>query len=102
MGRDIQAVKISDEERRVYGDKLRRSLDVLARMLRDRMFEDGPSQVGLEIELNLVGEQMAPSMRNAQVLDAVIDPDWETELGRFNLEINVPPRQLAGNALAEL
>jgi gamma-glutamyl:cysteine ligase YbdK (ATP-grasp superfamily) len=102
MGRDIQAVKVSDEERRVYGDKLRRSLDVLARMLRDRTFEDGPSQVGLEIELNLVGEQMAPSMRNAQVLDAVIDPDWETELGRFNLEINVPPRQLAGNVLAEL
>jgi hypothetical protein len=102
MGRDIQAVKISGEERRVYGDKLRRSLDVLARMLRDRMFEDSPSQVGLEIELNLVGGQMAPSMRNAQVLDAVIDPDWETELGQFNLEINVRPRQLAGNALVEL
>jgi hypothetical protein len=60
-------------------------------MLRDRMFEDSPSQVGLEIELNLVGGQMAPSMRNAQVLDTVIDPDWETELGQFNLEINVRP-----------
>ena len=102
MGRDIQAIKISGEDRRIYGDKLRRSLDVLTRMLRERMFEDGPSQVGLEIELDLVGGQMAPSMRSAQVLDALTDPAWGTELGQFNLEINVPPRQLTGDALAEL
>jgi gamma-glutamyl:cysteine ligase YbdK (ATP-grasp superfamily) len=102
MGRDIQAIKVSGEDRRVYGDKLGRSLDVLARMLRDRMFEDSPSQVGLEIELDLVGAQMAPSMRSAQVLDAVIDPAWGTELGQFNVEINVPPRQLAGDVLVQL
>ncbi len=102
MGRDIQPVKISGEDRRIYGDKLRRSLDVLARMLRERMFEPGPSQVGLEIELNLAGGQTAPSMRNAQVLDAITDPAWETELGRFNLEINVPPRELTGTALDDL
>jgi len=102
MGRDIQAVEISGEDRRVYGDKLRRSLDVLARMLREREFEASPSQVGLEIELNLVDGQMRPSMRNAQVLDAITDPAWGTELGQFNLEINVPPRQLAGDALTEL
>jgi gamma-glutamyl:cysteine ligase YbdK (ATP-grasp superfamily) len=102
MGRDIQAVEISGEDRRVYADKLRRSLDVLARMLRERTFEAGPSQVGLEIELNLVGAQMAPSMRNEQVLDAIIDPAWGTELGQFNLEINVPPRLMAGDGLAEL
>jgi len=102
MGRDIQAVKISGEDRRIYGDKLRRSLDALTRMLRERTFEADPSQVGLEIELNLVGGQMAPSMRNARVLEALTDPAWGTELGQFNLEVNVPPRQLSGNALAEL
>jgi gamma-glutamyl:cysteine ligase YbdK (ATP-grasp superfamily) len=102
MGRDIQAIEISGEDRRVYGDKLRRSLDVLARMLRELTFEAEPSLVGLEIELDLVDGQMAPSMRNAQVLDAITDPAWGTELGQFNLEINVPPRQLAGDALTEL
>ena len=102
MGRDIPAVKISDEDRRIYGERLRRSLEVLARMLRERAFEEAPAQVGLEIELNLVGARAAPAMRNAQVLDAITDPDWETELGQFNLEINVPPRRLAGDALAGL
>ena len=54
MGRDIQAIKISGEDRRRYRDKVRRSLEVFARMLHEHMFDTSPSQVGLEIELNLV------------------------------------------------
>ncbi|HEY1639380.1 MAG TPA: glutamate-cysteine ligase family protein [Streptosporangiaceae bacterium] len=102
MGRDIQAIKISGEDRRNYRDKLRRSLDVFDRMLHERLFEADPAQVGLEIELNLVDEQGQPSMRNADVLDALADPLWATEVGQFNLEINIPPLRLAGDALAGL
>jgi gamma-glutamyl:cysteine ligase YbdK (ATP-grasp superfamily) len=102
MGRDIQAIKISGEDRGRYRDKVQRSLEVLARMLRERLFESTPSQVGQEIELNLVDSRGAPSMRNADVLDAIADPAWATEVGQFNLEINVPPRQLDGDAVADL
>ena len=102
MGREIQAIKFSGEDRRLYREKVRRSLDALARMLRERLFEDGPAQVGQEIELNLVDSAAMPSMRNADVLDAIAHPAWGVEVGQFNLEINVPPRQLAGDALAEL
>ncbi len=102
MGRDIEAIKISGEDRRKYRDKVRRSLDVFARMLRERLFEADPSLVGQEIELNLVDSGGMPSMRNADVLDAIADPAWATEVGQFNLEINVPPRHLDGDALADL
>ena len=102
MGRDIKPITISGEDRRKYRDKVRRSLDVFARMLREGMFEANPAQVGQEIELNLVDEQGAPSMRNADVLKAIASPLWATELGQFNLEINVPPRRLDGDALADL
>jgi gamma-glutamyl:cysteine ligase YbdK (ATP-grasp superfamily) len=102
MGRDIQAIKISGDDRRKYRDKLQRSLDVFARMLSESRFEADPARVGLEIELNLVDADGEPSMRNAAVLDAIADPAWATELGQFNMEINVPPRQLAGDALADL
>jgi gamma-glutamyl:cysteine ligase YbdK (ATP-grasp superfamily) len=102
MGRDIQAIKISGEDRRKYRDKVRRSLDVFARMLRERRFETDRTLVGQEIELNLVDELGVPSMRNAEVLDAIADPLWATEVGQFNLEINVPPRTLDGDALAGL
>jgi gamma-glutamyl:cysteine ligase YbdK (ATP-grasp superfamily) len=102
MGRDIQVIKISGEDRRKYREKLRSSLEVFARMLRESPFEAGPSLMGLEIELDLVDEHGAPSMRNAAVLDAIADPAWATEVGQFNLEINVPPRRLDGDALAGL
>jgi gamma-glutamyl:cysteine ligase YbdK (ATP-grasp superfamily) len=102
MGRDIQPIKISGEDRARYREKVRRSLDVFARMLRERRFDTDVSQVGLEIELNLIDEQGMPSMRNADVLEAIADPAWATELGQFNLEINVPPQGLAGDAVAGL
>jgi len=102
MGRDIIAIKISGEDRRKYRDKVRVSLDVFARMLREHLFDANPSMIGLEIELNLVDERGEPSMRNADVLKAIASPAWSTELGQFNLEINVPPRHLAGDAMAQL
>jgi gamma-glutamyl:cysteine ligase YbdK (ATP-grasp superfamily) len=103
MGREIQPIKISGEDRRKYREKVRRSLDALASMLRDQMFDQAEEQVGLEIELNLVDSTGLPSMRSTEVLDQIADPEtWSTEVGQFNLEINIPPRRLAGSALADL
>ena len=102
MGRDIQATKFSGEDRRIYRDKVWRSLEAFATMLRERRFEADPAQVGQEIELNLVDSAGMPSMRNAEVLGALADPAWATEMGQFNLEINVPPRRLDADALADL
>src|SRR5450755_3168126 len=102
MGRDVPAIVISQADRRAYREKVRHCLDVLARMLRESRFETEPQQVGLEIELNLVDEDGWPSMKNTDVLSAIADPAWATELGQFNLEINVPPRPLAGTAFGEL
>src|SRR5215468_9668674 len=53
MGRDIQPIKISGEDRGRYRDKLQRSLEVFARMLREHLFDADNSHVGLEIEFNL-------------------------------------------------
>ena len=102
MGRDIQAIKISGEDRRKYRDKVRRSLDAFARMLRERRFDENPNTVGQEIELNLTDEHGMPSMRNAAALEAIASPAWDTEVGQFNLEINVPPRMLDGDSLDTL
>ncbi len=102
MGRDIAPMTFSGADRRTYRDKVRRSLDVFARMLREHAFGASTPNVGQEIELNLVDSDGAPSMRNADVLDAIADPTWATEVGQFNLEINVPPCQLDGDAIADL
>jgi hypothetical protein len=102
MGRDVPAISVSQQDRRAYREKVRCCLDVLARMLRESRFDTEPRQVGLEIELHLVDDAGRPSMTNAEVLGAIADPIWASELGQFNLEINVPPRPLADDALARL
>ena len=102
MGRDVPAMVVSQQDRRAYREKVRQCLDVFARMLRESRFETEPRQVGLEIELNLVDSDCLPTMTNTRVREAIADPTFASELGRFNLEINVPPRQLTGNALSEL
>ena len=102
MGREVPAIVVSRQDRRAYREKVRQCLDVLARMLRESRFDIEPQQVGLEIELNLVDEAGMPSMKNTEVLEAIADPAWASELGQFNLEINVPPRQLCGDALSQL
>ncbi|MGO8961664.1 MAG: glutamate--cysteine ligase [Streptosporangiaceae bacterium] len=93
---------VSQQDRRAYREKVRQCLDVFARMLRESRFDTEPRHVGLEIELNLVDSTGMPTMKNTTVLAALADPSWASELGRFNLEVNVPPRQLTGDALSAL
>ncbi len=100
MGKDVETTEFSREDRMRYRDKVRQCLDAFARMLADAHFEDGDGMSGLEIELNLVDERHDPALRNQRVLDALADPAFVTELGQFNIEINVPPRRLAGDGLA--
>jgi gamma-glutamyl:cysteine ligase YbdK (ATP-grasp superfamily) len=102
MGRDVPSIQVTQQDRRAYREKVRRCLDVLARMLMESSFDTEPRQVGMEMELNLVDAQARAAMTNTTVLAAIADPVWASELGRFNLEINVPPRPLSGEALGAL
>ncbi|MFI6505315.1 glutamate--cysteine ligase [Nonomuraea typhae] len=102
MGRDVPVVVFSREDRRTYREKVRRCLDVFAQMLREARFEVERPLAGLEIELNIVDEHGEAAMRNAQVLAAIAQPDWATELGQFNIEINIQPQALDGDGALAL
>ena len=43
-----------------------------------------------------------PAMSNRYVLDAIADPAYQTELGAYNIEFNVPPRPLPGHTGLDL
>src|SRR5215210_6427896 len=94
MGAEVDQTTFSRDDRKRHRAKVRKNLDVLARMLTESRFDFDRPMAGLEIELNLVDDQFEPAMRNAEVLAAIADPSFVTELGRFNIEINVPPRRL--------
>jgi hypothetical protein len=94
MGEEVAQQEFSREDRTRYREKVRRCLDVFARMLRESRFDADSPMTGLEIELNLVDDAGDPALKNREALEAIADPDFVTELGQFNLEINVPPKQL--------
>jgi hypothetical protein len=97
MGLDVPEIEFSREDRRRYREKVRACLDVLARMLAEAQFDFDRPLSGLEIELNLVDDDGNPAMRNAEVLGAIADDLWCTEIGQFNLEINLPPRRIGAD-----
>ncbi len=102
MGEKVEKTEFSREDRSRYRQKVRRSLDVFATMLRESRFDFERPMTGMEIELNLIDGNADPAFRNAEVLGAIADPDFQTELGQFNIEINLPPRRLGGDDIADL
>ena len=102
MGQEVAARTFTREDRQRYRRKVHACLEVFARMLAESRFEPARGSVGLEIELNLTTENADPAMANAAVLEAIADPDFQTELGQFNVEINVPPRLLGARVFDEL
>jgi gamma-glutamyl:cysteine ligase YbdK (ATP-grasp superfamily) len=102
VGEDVESTEFTGQDRQRYRAKVRRCLDVFARMLTESKFDFERPMTGLEIEFNLIDSRHDPAMKNTDVLTAIANPDFQTELGRFNIEINVRPRELSGDSSKEL
>ncbi|MDQ6815886.1 MAG: glutamate--cysteine ligase [Actinomycetota bacterium] len=102
MGEEVTATVFTREQRRHYRFKVKRCLEVFAQMLAESQFDPERRAVGLEIELNLTDKAGDPAMANAKALELIANPDFQTELGQFNLEINIPPHLLDGEVFSEL
>ena len=99
MGEEVDAQEFTRADRTRHREKVRRCLDVFARMLREARFDTDDPMTGLEVELNLVDDRGDPALKNSEALEAIADPDFQTELGQFNIEINVPPAKLREGGL---
>ncbi|MHA6626761.1 glutamate--cysteine ligase [Pseudonocardia sichuanensis] len=97
MGQDVDRRTFSRRDRQRYRAKVQRCLDALAVMLREHPFARDEPMTGLEVELNLVDHDLAPSLAGADVLRAIGAAQFQSELGRWNLELNLPPRPLPGD-----
>ncbi|MET0454971.1 MAG: glutamate--cysteine ligase [Mycobacterium sp.] len=102
MGDDVTQTEYSREHRLQYRRKVALSLDVFETMLHQASFEFDRPLTGMEIECNLVDAEYQPAMTNREVLASIADPAYQTELGAYNIEFNVPPRPLPGHSGLEL
>jgi hypothetical protein len=102
VGQQVAAQAFSREDRQRYRRKVRACLDVFARMLSESRFHPERRSFGLEIELNLTNDAGDPALVNAAALAAIADPNFQTELGQFNVEINIAPRLLEREVFRDL
>ena len=102
MGEKVEAGSSDLADRQLYRRKLRQCQEAFETMLAESRFDRPRALMGLEIELNLADDAGQPAMRNGQVLDAIASGDFQTELGRFNIEVNIAPHRLGGRVLEEL
>ncbi|MEV3930628.1 MULTISPECIES: glutamate-cysteine ligase family protein [unclassified Streptomyces] len=102
MGEKVVAGAFAPSDRQAYREKLTQCLTGLERLLSERRFDRPRNLMGLEIELNLAGSDGMPRMRNAEVLQRIASRDFQTELGMFNLEVNILPHRLSGRVFDQL
>ncbi len=89
-------------ELRSFISHLLRDVQALERMLDEGLIESGVHRIGAEQELFLVDAARRPAMLAMELLERVADPHYTTELGLFNLEINLDPLRFEGDCLSRL
>lgn len=77
-------------------------LRALEMMLERGMFEAGVRRIGAEQELALVDEALQPSPVGPEVLKELNEPKATTEIGRFNMELNLSPALFEGPVLGDM
>ncbi|GAB7035040.1 glutamate-cysteine ligase family protein [Streptomyces sp. NPDC021749] len=102
MGEKVAADGIDLADRERYRQKLHDCLEGLHRLLVEKRFDRPRNLMGLEIELNLAGDDGQPRMLNSQVLERIASQDFQTELAQCNLEVNILPHRLSGRVLDQL
>lgn len=79
-------------------------VESLHHMLEHNWFETNPIRMGAEQEMCIIYDRTyKPAPIAIEALEAMKDLPWvETELARFNLEINLDPRTFTGHCFSEL
>jgi CBS domain-containing protein len=89
-------------QKRQFITHLLHDVQALEVMIETGMIESGVRRIGAEQELFLVDQAWRPAPVGLDLLDAIEDPHFTTELGRFNLEINLDPLAFTGDCLSQL
>ncbi|HMO41034.1 MAG TPA: CBS domain-containing protein [Saprospiraceae bacterium] len=86
-------------ERNEYLVQVLHDIKALDIMLHEKMFEKGKQRIGAEQELCLIHDDGSPALTAPDILGAMTDPHFTTEIGKFNMEINLDPFELRSDCL---
>jgi CBS domain-containing protein/gamma-glutamyl:cysteine ligase YbdK (ATP-grasp superfamily) len=102
MGDKRVASGYDDVQMRAFTLGVLNDLQALELMLDGGMFEETPRRIGGEQEMFLVDSAMRPAPLSMEIIDMAGDHRLTTEIGKFNLEANLTPLDLAGDCLSRM
>lgn len=99
MGDKKVTSEYDDKQMRHFTLGVLNDLQALENMLSSGMFEEGVRRIGAEQEMFLVDSAMRPSPIVTELMEEARDGRLTTEIGKFNLEANLTPRDFNGDCL---
>ncbi len=97
--RRIEENELGGKTLRAFMGQLLRDLRALERMIDEGLIEEHVRRIGAEQEMFLVDSRLRPATVAMELLEAIDDPHFTTELGLFNLEANLDPQDFGGECL---
>ena len=87
-----------------FVSNLLQDMQALEYMLHNQFFETGITRIGAEQEMCIIQKKSFKAAPIAlEIMDLLQDKPWlDTELAKFNLEINLDPRIFTGSALKDM
>jgi len=102
MGEQAINIKTDKKSRIKYIKHLLDDLESLDYMLKNNLIEKDIVRIGAEQEFCLLNDQWRPAKNALEILEAINDDHFTTELTLYNLEINLDPVKLSGSAFKEV
>jgi len=90
------------KERSSYVHQLLKDIKALELMIEKGLFEKSPIRIGAEQEFCLVDDKFMPNGIALDVLKDINDDHFTTEIGNYNLEINLDPLELKDDCFSQL
>lgn len=92
----------SEEQMRAFTLSVLNDLQAFEHMFEQGHFSDDVRRIGSEQEMFLVDSALRPAPRSLDVIADVGDPRLTTEIGLFNLEANLTPREFKDDCLSQM
>ena len=99
---DTQQTEFGGERRRAFMRAILRDLKALEHMLGAGMIEEGVTRIGAEQEMFLIDRTGHPVPAALMALEAASSPHFTTELGLFQLELNLDAQRLGVDCFRRL
>jgi gamma-glutamyl:cysteine ligase YbdK (ATP-grasp superfamily) len=102
MGQEVNRTKFDQRDFARFRRRLAAETDLLHDLVEREELSRRQPVAGLELEAWLIDGRGRPAPRNDEFIARVDTPEIVSELGRFNIELNVPQQPVQGAGLGRL